>query len=172
MRNNTRKLILIAFIAAVYTAISLVMPFLSFSSIQVRLAEGLSVMALFGVVPIFGLTLGCALTNLIGVLNGTNPLGYFDVLWGSLATLLASYLMYRFRLVKVKNLPLLSLSMPILINGLMIGLELMMVLGPSSLYGFSLYVLMISVGEGLSILLIGYPLYRYLLHSRLLEKVL
>ena len=171
MRNNTRKLILIAFIAAVYTAISMVMPFLSFSSVQVRLAEGLSVMALFGIVPVIGLTLGCALTNLIGVLNGTNPLGYFDVVWGTLATLSASYLMYRFRGIKLKGLPLLSLSMPILINGLMIGWELMIVLGPQSLYSFSLYVLMIAAGEGLSILLIGYPLYRYLIHSRLLEKV-
>jgi uncharacterized membrane protein len=172
MRNNTRKLILMAFIAAVYTAISLVMPFLSFSSIQVRLAEGLSVMALFGIVPVFGLTLGCALTNLIGVLNGTNPLGYMDVLWGSLATLLASYLMYRFRLIKVKGIPLLALSMPILVNGLVIGLELMVAFGPLSLYSFSLYALLIAAGESLSILLIGYPLYRYLLHSRLMEKVL
>lgn len=159
----------VTMIAALYATLTLVLTATSFGPVQVRIAEALTILPLLGFWPVWALTLGCALSNLIGAALGFNLLGYWDVLWGSLATLVAAYLTYRFRKLRFKNIPIVSLLMPILVNGLVVGYELTLVIGPNNLSMFIFYALSVMIGESISVLLFGYPLYQYLKNTKLFK---
>ena len=75
---NTRTLTRVALIAAVYTAVSLAIAPYAFGNIQVRISEALTLLPLIYQPSIWGITLGCFLTNLIGAMMGVNPPGYLD----------------------------------------------------------------------------------------------
>jgi uncharacterized membrane protein len=70
---NTKTFARVAMIAAVYTVVSLFLAPFSFSNIQVRIAEALTLLPLIYKPSIAGLTIGCFLTNLIGAITGVNP---------------------------------------------------------------------------------------------------
>jgi len=169
MRRKLKIWIRLTMIAALYAALSLALAPYAFGPIQVRVAEALTLLPLLAPWPIWSLTLGCALTNLVGAATGVNLLGYWDVLWGTLATLIAAVLTYQFRNIKIKNLPVLSIAMPILINGLIIGYELMLVLGPQTLISFLFYALTVALGEALSVLVLGLPLLNMLKKTTLFK---
>ena len=63
----------------------------------------------FGTTNIIGISVGCLITNIVGVFSGTNILGWMDVIFGTLATLSAGFLTYTFRNIKFKGLPILLL---------------------------------------------------------------
>ena len=77
-------------IAAIYTALSLALAPFSYGNIQVRIAEALTLLPLIYQPAIWGVTLGCFLTNLIGAIMGFNPTGMIDAVIGTAATLLAA----------------------------------------------------------------------------------
>jgi len=156
-------------IAALYATLTLVLTATSFGPIQVRIAEALTILPLLGFWPVWSLTLGCALSNLIGAALGFNLLGYWDVLWGSLATLIAALLTYQFRNIRVKKIPIVSLLMPIIVNGLVVGYELTLVIGPNNLTTFLFYAISVMIGESISVLLFGYPLYQFLKKTNLFK---
>ena len=152
----------VALIAAIYTSLSLVLAPLSFGNIQVRIAEALTILAIFSPIGITGVTLGCFITNLIGVLTGVNPLGFLDVFVGTAATLLAGLLSYHLREVRVQHFPLVSFLMPILLNALLIGLELSWVLVPNFTWAiFALFAFEVGVGQTLAVFGLGLPLYQF-----------
>lgn len=159
----------VTMIAALYATLTLVLTATSFGPVQVRIAEALTVLPLLGLWPVWSLTLGCGLSNLIGAALGFNLLGYWDVIWGSLATLIAALLTYQFRNLRFRKIPLVSLLMPILVNGLVVGLELTLVLGPNNLFTFLFYGLSVMIGESISVLLFGYPLYQFLRKTKLFK---
>ena len=72
---NTQKMVRIAMIAAIYTAICFVpgLSMIAFGQIQVRIAEALTLLPLLDKRAIAGVTLGCFLTNLLGAMLGINP---------------------------------------------------------------------------------------------------
>ena len=144
-----------AIIIAIYTAISLLMGSLSFSMIQIRIAELLLVLCLYDKKFIIPVTLGCFVTNLIGIINGLNPL-VLDLIVGTLATLISSICVYKFRNIRFFDLPLISLFIPVLINGVMVGLEL------SLYFSMNAFMLMIYVGLGelVSVTILGILLYK------------
>ena len=111
-------------IAAMYAALTyaqnLLLPGTTSAAVQFRVSEALNVLALFTPAAIPGLTLGCVLSNLVNIGAGL-PL---DMIFGSLATLGATGCMYALRQVKIKNYPLLSLLMPALWNGVIVGWEI------------------------------------------------
>ncbi|MFB0920091.1 MAG: QueT transporter family protein, partial [Oscillospiraceae bacterium] len=82
MKLSTRKLVTAAVIGAVYAALTLVNP-LAYGPIQFRFSEVLCILPFFLPESAFGLTVGCVIANLIG------PYGAIDIIFGSLATLLA-----------------------------------------------------------------------------------
>lgn len=169
MRQKLKIWIRLTMIAALYAALSLALAPYAFGPIQVRVAEALTLLPLLAPWPIWSLTLGCALTNLVGAATGINLLGYWDVLWGTLATLIAAVLTYSLRNIKIKNIPVLSIAMPILINGLIIGYELMLVLGPKTLNSFLFYALTVALGEALSVIVLGLPLLTMLKKTKLFK---
>lgn len=122
-QNNTiRKMALISMIAALYTVLSLTFAPLGFGIIQIRFSEALGLLAVFSPIGIYGVALGCLLSNAAGVLLGINIVP--DILFGTLATLVAAWLTYLLRNVRVRKIPILSSLPPVLINALVIGLEL------------------------------------------------
>lgn len=83
-----------AAIAAIYVVMTIVFAPLSFGEIQIRFAEGLTILPYFTPAAIPGLFIGCFIGNFLG---GAIPL---DILCGSLATLvgaLFSYLLRRYK---------------------------------------------------------------------------
>ncbi len=160
-QSKLHILLKIAMIAAIYTALSMLLSPISFGPLQVRVAEALTLLPVLSFMPVWGLTLGCALTNFLGALSGVNILGFWDVLFGTLATLIAALLSYRFRNVRIKGIPWLSALFPIVLNGVIVGGELAFLLD-SSLKGFLLFALYVAVGEAISVIVLGLPILRKL----------
>ncbi len=63
---------------------------LAFGPIQLRIAEGLTLLPLVEVAAVPGLFVGCLIANLI--LLPYSPFGLIDIFGGSLVTLIAAYL--------------------------------------------------------------------------------
>ena len=103
-QSSLRRLAEAGLIAAMYAALSLVLPMASFGIVQCRLSEALTILAAFTPAAIPGLAVGCVVTNLAGLGMGVNPAGAWDLLWGPLATLLAALLTWRLRNLR-KELP-------------------------------------------------------------------
>ncbi len=165
---NTKTMIKVSLIAAIYTILSLVLAPFSFGNIQVRVAEALTLLPIIYAPSIIGLTLGCFITNLVGVAMGANLLGMMDVLIGTSATLIAALITYQFRHVEFKNIALISVLSPIVVNALIIGAELAYVLLPTS-YGFMIFSLDVAFGQAIAIILIGLPLLAWFKKTRLFD---
>ncbi len=160
----------ITVVAALYTVLSITLGTFAYGAIQFRYAEVLNVLALKDKRFIWSLTLGCFLTNIIGIITGANPLGMMDAFVGTLATLIAGYLMYHFRDVKTANLPIVSLLMPALINGVLIGAELAYVFMPDELLkGFIINFFGVFISEVIIVLLFGLLIMKPLFKQ--LEKI-
>ncbi len=151
---NIKTFTKVAMIAAVYTVISLVLAPFSFGNIQVRIAEALTLLPLIYAPSIWGVTLGCFLTNLIGVLMGVNPTGVLDTVIGTSATLLAALCTYKLKDVKFRDIPVWSILMPVLFNMVFVGIELGFILFPESIVTGSIICgLEVAVGELISVVI-------------------
>ena len=73
-----------AAIAAIYVVLCQIFAPISFRDVQVRIAEGLTILPFFTPAAIPGLFVGCVLGNLLG---GAIPI---DIIFGSLATLIGA----------------------------------------------------------------------------------
>lgn len=96
--KDVNFLIKSAVIAAIYAVLTLMLPILSYSSIQLRFSEIMVLLVFYNRRFIPGLVLGCMLANL------ASPIAIFDVIFGSLA----SYISFRF-MTRQKNLFIASL---------------------------------------------------------------
>lgn len=122
--KTTKQITFSAVLAALYTALTFLQGVLLPSSVtmdvQFRMSEALCVLAIYSAAAIPGLTLGCLLANLVTSAT-VMPL---DLIFGTLATLAACSAMWALRKVRVFRLPIPSLLMPALMNGLIVGGEL------------------------------------------------
>lgn len=123
-KTDTLTFVRIAMIAAVYTVVSLALAPISYGNIQVRIAEALTILPLLYKPSIYGVTLGCFLTNLLGAFMGVNPTGFIDAIIGTLATFLAAECTYMLKVKTVKGFPLWSVLMPVIFNFFFVGAEL------------------------------------------------
>jgi len=166
MTQKARYLAHGALIAALYAALThaqnLLLPNSASMAIQFRLSEALCVLAFFTPAAIPGLTVGCLLFNI--TFAGALPL---DPLVGSLATLIAVYLMYRLRNIRIGKLPVLGLMMPALTNAFLVGWELTVYIGG----GFWLNALYVAIGEAAVLLIPGSVLYT-VIRRRQLDRFL
>ena len=155
MHRNIRHLTHAALMAALYVALTyfqnLLLPGSATWAIQFRVSEALCVLALFTPAAIGGLSVGCLLFNLS--YSAALPL---DFLVGTLATALACSSMYLTRKITLRSMPLLSLLMPALWNGLLVGWELSLHIGG----GFWLNALYVAIGEAAVLLILGSALYQ------------
>jgi len=107
---GTRAIVNAGLIGTIYVVLTLVFQPISFGAIQFRVAEALTLLPLLTVDAVPGLFVGCLLANWLG--GGV----WFDVVLGSIATLLAA-LCTR----KLREKPLVAALMPALFNGLIVG---------------------------------------------------
>lgn len=103
--SKVKFLVQAALIAAAYTALTYSGFAFAYGPIQFRYSEALIAFAALTPAAVPGLTIGCVLSNL-----GSAQLGIYDIVFGSLATLLAALFAYLFRKIRVRGMPLLSLA--------------------------------------------------------------
>nr|ADM95042.1 predicted membrane protein [uncultured Atribacterota bacterium] len=135
-------LVRIAFIAALYITINIIFAPISYGPVQVRVAEAMSVLPFIDSAAIGGLFLGCILANLWG------GLGIFDVIGGSLCTLIAAFLTYKMKKPIFAPLP------PVVVNSLGVSLYLHILFK----LPYWLTVSYIFLGQLIACYLFGYPL--------------
>lgn len=170
-RSKVQALCTCAMIAALYTAVSMVLSMLSFGAIQLRVAEALTILPAFSSLGIWGVFAGCLLTNIIGA--GMGLTSVVDILFGTAATLAAALLSYAVRKIRWKGLPMLSTLPPVLVNGVIIGLELTLLEAGSLQWKvFLLNFAGVSLGQVIPCCVLGPLLYYILKRTGLAEKFL
>ena len=136
-----------AMIAALYVALTYVFAPISFSEVQVRIAEALTILPVFTPAAIPGLFIGCLLGNIMG--GALVP----DILLGSLATLIGAFFTWKLR----KANPFLAPVPPIVANTLIIPFVLKYAYGVDLPIPFMM--LTVGAGEVLSCGVLGMLLY-------------
>jgi len=150
-----------AVIAAVYTVVTLVIAPIAYGPIQCRLSEALTILPVFSVPSIWGLTLGCALSNLAAVMSGNAIAGVWDILFGTLATLAAAVCTRMTRKITFKGFPVLATVFPVVFNALVIGAELTVVMiGRFELVPFLLNAASVGAGQILACMVAGLLLFK------------
>lgn len=169
MTKNTQTFAKVAMIAAIYTVVSLVLAPFSFGNIQVRIAEALTLLPLIYRPSIAGVTLGCFLTNIIGVMMGVNPTGMIDAVVGTCATLIAALGTYYFRNKTAKGIPVLSILMPVILNFFFVGMELSVLFFDGNIWiGLLIMGTEVAIGELISVI-IGYFLIQALKKTKIFD---
>jgi uncharacterized membrane protein len=153
--NHVEFMVKSAIVAAIYAALTVLLPF-SYLGLQFRVAEILVLLVFIDKRYIYGLTLGCLIANL------ASPLGPVDVVFGTLATLIALLM-----ISKTKNL-LIATLWPAVVNGLIIGLLLYYMLG----LPFLLSAAQVFIGEFVVVTLIGYFLFKRILRDKKLVEII
>ena len=114
MKNlTTRRLAVSGMIGAAYAVMAIFGSIfgLTFGPIQFRFSEALCVTPFLFPEAVGGLFVGCLIANIF------NPSpSIFDIVFGSLTTLLAAYGTY-----KLRNKPILAAACPVVANGLIVG---------------------------------------------------
>jgi len=157
-RISVRSLCLSAVIAALYAALTLSFQAISFGAVQFRVSEAMTLLPVLFPEAVPGLAVGCLISNLF------NPMGatVYDVVFGTLATLLAAVLTRKIRgSVWLRALP------PVLCNAVIIGLVLTYGYGIDLLW---MNMLTVGVGQAVVCYVLGVPLVRVLEKQPLLQK--
>lgn len=148
---NRRILFLVqsSLIAAIYVVLTLPFAAISTDYVQVRLSEALTVLPFFTPASVPGLFVGCLISNIF-----VSKFGMVDIIFGSLATLIAAYLSYKTRKKALVPVP------PIVVNAVIVGL--LIYFGTFGKIEFNTTLLVFMGGVGLGQLIscygIGYPL--------------
>ncbi len=167
---NTKTFTKVAMIAAIYTVLTLVLAPISYGNMQVRISEALTMLPLVYAPSIYGVTLGCFLSNLIGAMIGVNATGYIDAIVGTLATFLAAYCTYKAKDIKIKNVPVVSMLMPVVFNFFFVGAELGYLFMPDNfLLGMLVNGAWVALGEVIAVI-IGYFLVKALDKTEIFKK--
>lgn len=130
-------------VAAIYFVLCIISTPFAYGDIQVRIAEALVLLCFFRRDFVIGVTLGCVLANF------NSSLGLWDVLFGSLATLVSSLLV-----AYASPRLLIAVIYPVVINGFVVAWELNWLLE----LPFWMSVLTVSIGELIAVSL-GYLLF-------------
>lgn len=167
---KTKTFTKVAMIAAIYTVLTLVLAPISYGNMQVRISEALTMLPLIYAPSIYGVTLGCFLSNLIGAIIGVNATGYIDAIVGTLATFLAAYFTHKAKDIKIKNIPVISMLMPVVFNFFFVGAELGYLFMPDNfLLGTVINGAWVALGEIIAVIL-GYFLIKALDKTDIFKK--
>ena len=133
--RNTRFLVQASLIAAIYTALCMILHPISFgfAGIELRVSEALTLLPVITPAAVPGLFIGCLLSNLLG---GATML---DVVFGSMTTLVAALITRLWR-----KRPALAELPPVLLNAVVIGALLRYAYGVA----MPLWLCMLSIGLG------------------------
>lgn len=139
--SSTQHMVRCALVAAIYVALCMALAPLSFGAVQVRVAEALCLLPVFGAEYIVGVVLGCFLANLLGST-------IVDVVFGTLATLLACLCTYKLRKARWWGLAIPASLPPVSFNAVIVGIELTVLYADP---GNSAPMWLLCVGNGISV---------------------
>ena len=150
-----RDIAIAAVIAALYAALTVVFAPISYGAVQFRVAEALTLLPVLLPQAIPGLAVGCLVSNLIG------GYGIWDVVLGTLATLIAAVWTYKLR----KNVWLAAIP-PVVVNAVVVGLMLHFVVALPLVPTMGT----VGLGELAVVYILGVPLILALQRIPLLQK--
>lgn len=157
MKNKTLDLTWAALIAALYVVLTFIANAAGLASgaIQIRLSEALTILPLFTWAAVPGLTIGCVLANML------TGCALWDIIFGSVATLIGALGTYAIGRIK----PALGPVFPIISNALIVPLVLQKVYGLEQ--GYMYLLITVGAGEIISCGLLGWFLYKGLKKRRI-----
>ena len=138
LRLDTKSIAQNAIIACTYAVLTLAIAPLAYSEVQFRVSEIIVFLAFYNRKWISGLVLGCFLANL------GSPIGGFDLVFGTLSTLIVCLCMHQ-----VKNRYIAAIGGAV-ITGILVGFELHLAYG----IPFVINAIYVGIGEG-AVLLVG-----------------
>ncbi len=151
---NIKKLVRGALIAALYAALTILLAPISYGPVQCRVSEALTLLPFYLPEAVPGLFIGCVFANFIG------GYGLPDMVFGSLATLIAAFLTLKSRNIFVAAL------WPVLSNMIIIGTMLHYLIDAPLV----LTCIYVAIGELLSCYVIGVPLMKLLERKNIVTK--
>lgn len=131
-----------AIIAALYAALTWLLAPISYGAVQFRISEILVLLVVFKPSYCVALILGCFIANT------TSSLGWWDMVFGTLATAVAVLPM-----MKIKKLWL-AATLPVISNGIIVAIELYFALNIEPIW---LSMLTVALGEAVVLYCIGIP---------------
>ena len=145
MNNRTKNIVYAAIVAALYVVLTEFAAMLGLASqpIQLRFSEALNALCLFTPYAIPGMFIGCLIANLV-----TGAV-VWDVIFGSIATLIGAIGVYLLRKNKI-----LALVCPVVSNAVIIPFVLTYAYGLTD--GIWYFVLTVGIGQIISCTVLGY----------------
>ncbi len=168
---SVRRLVFSAVIAAVYAALTVLLAPISYGQLQFRVSEALCILPFFFPCTAWGLFVGCLIANLL------SPVGILDIVFGSLATLLAGLCTAAIgRLGRGWGHCVLACLMPVLFNAVIVGAVLAysatgQLLSGAGLAAFGVIAAEVGFGELAVLFVIGLPLMRLLTGRELFRRM-
>ncbi|MFA5421491.1 MAG: QueT transporter family protein [Bacilli bacterium] len=129
-----------AMIASIYFILTIATLPVSFMGLQIRIAEMLILLCFFRKDYVIGVTIGTLLANTM------SPMFLWDMLFGTLATLISGLLIGYMRQLFVAAL------IPVVINAFVVGLELNLIMN----LPFWINVGLVGLGEFIAVAILGY----------------
>jgi uncharacterized membrane protein len=159
---TTRQMTVAAIVGALYAALTLLSSVfgIAYGPVQFRFSEALCVLPFLTPAAVPGLFLGCLVSNLL------SPYGALDIVFGSLATLLAAIWTGRVRRKWLAPLP------PVVCNAIIIGAVVTVQQVPMELFWgtFAYNALTIGLGEALACYVLGGLLLKVLSGNPAIKK--
>ena len=160
------RLICAAVAGALYAALTMVLAPVSYGVLQFRISEALCVLPFFFPASAAGLFVGCIIANLI------SAAGILDIIFGSLATLLAGICTAAIGVRARKKAPvgevgtgagwgsrIAACAMPVIFNAPIVGAVLAYAFTPEAFWeGFVLFGAQVGIGEAAVMFALGLPL--------------
>ena len=169
---SARRIAFSAAVAAVYAALTMCLAPISYGAVQFRVSEALCILPFFFPYTAWGLYVGCLIANLL------SPVGILDIVFGSLATLLAGLCTAALGRGDRRSWSrcILACLMPVIFNAVIVG-AVIAVSGaeePFSAAGAALFALSgleVGLGELAVMFVIGLPLTRILPKKAFFNKI-
>lgn len=135
-----------AVVAAIYFLLTFISSPFAFLGVQIRIAEALVLLCFFRRDFTYGLTLGCFLANLM------SPLGIWDVVFGTAATLVSCLAVSFMKQLAISTL------IPVAINAFIVGAELHFLYEEP----FWINVGLVAAGEFIAVSIVGYLVFFFI----------
>jgi len=151
---STKRLARAGIIAALYAVVTYLLAPYAYGPFQIRPAEALTILPIFFPEAIPGLFVGCALANLL------SGYGIYDIVFGSLITLIAAIMTYFIGKALKKNFLSVILGglPPIVLNA--VGIPIIIILvSADSWAAYITYFLQMLLTQSVWIYVLGIPLY-------------
>ncbi len=167
-KKAVNKLAASAVIGAAYAVLSIVFAFIGYGPVQFRLAEVLCILPFFLPFSVWGLFAGCVVANIL------SPYGPIDIIFGSLATLIAALLTMYIGRVSCGGAAarVLACLPPVVCNGLIIGALIAWSTAKEAFFvSFVWNAVTVAFGEAVVMYAIGLPLMIYLPRTAFFNEI-